>query len=149
VASRRVVDTVDSMADVNEFNRTLIDEFRANDGKVTGPFEGAPLLLLTTTGAKSGQTRINPVVYTRDGDRLVIIASKGGSPTSPDWYHNLVANPTVTVEVPGDTFEAKASVAQGEERERLFAAQAAAMPNFSDYQQKTTRQLPVVILERV
>jgi deazaflavin-dependent oxidoreductase (nitroreductase family) len=149
VASKEAVDTVDSMADVNDFNRTLIDEFRANNGKVIGPFAGAPLLLLTTTGAKSGQTRTNPVVYTRDGDRLVIIASKGGAPTSPDWYHNLVANPVVTVEVPDDKFEAKASVAQGEERERLFAAQAEAMPNFSEYQQKTTRQLPVVILERL
>jgi deazaflavin-dependent oxidoreductase (nitroreductase family) len=148
VATQAAVDTVHSMADVNEFNRTLIDEFRTNNGKVTGSFEGAPLMLLTTTGAKSGQTRTNPVVYTRDGDRLVIIASKGGAPTSPDWYHNLVANPIVTVEVPGDKFEAKASVAHGEERDRLFAAQAAAMPRFSDYQQKTTRQLPVVILER-
>jgi deazaflavin-dependent oxidoreductase (nitroreductase family) len=137
------------MPDVNDFNRNLIDEFRSNDGKVTGPFEGRPLLLLTTKGAKSGQTRTNPVVFTRDGERFVIIASKGGAPVSPDWYHNLVANPTVTVEVPGDKFEAKASVAQGEERERLFAAQAAAMPNFSEYQQKTTRQLPVVILDRV
>jgi deazaflavin-dependent oxidoreductase (nitroreductase family) len=137
------------MADANEFNRNLIDEFRANKGKVTGPFEAAPLLLLTTTGAKSGQTRINPVVYTRDGDRLVIIASKGGAPTSPDWYHNLVANPTVTVELPDEKFDAKASVAQGEEHDRLFAVQAALMPAFDDYQQKTTRQLPVVILERV
>jgi deazaflavin-dependent oxidoreductase (nitroreductase family) len=143
------VDTVDSMADVNDFNRKLIDEFRSNDGSVTGPFEGTPLLLLTTTGAKSGQARTNPVVFTRDGDRLIIIASKGGAPISPDWYHNLVANPTVTVEVPGEKFEAKASAARGHERERLFAAQAAVMPQFSEYQKKTTRQLPVVILERV
>jgi len=134
---------------VNEFNRNLIDEFRANSGNVTGPFERAPLLLLTTTGAKSGVTRTNPVVYTRDGDRLVIIASKGGAPTSPDWYYNLVANPLVTVELPNETFEAKASVAQGDERGRLFAAQADVMPQFGEYQQKTTRQLPVVILERV
>ena len=145
---RRDVDTVDPVAEVNNFNRQLIDEFRANNGKVTGPFEGAPLLLLTTTGAKSGQTRTNPVVYTRDGDRLVIIASKGGAPTSPDWYHNLVANPAVTVELPDETFGAKASVARGEEHDRLFAAQAAVMPAFDDYQTKTTRQLPVVILER-
>jgi deazaflavin-dependent oxidoreductase (nitroreductase family) len=148
VPLRRVVDTVDPVAQVNEFNRKLIDEFRANKGKVTGPFEGAPLLLLTTTGAKSGQTRTNPVVYTRDGDRVVVIASKGGAPTSPDWYHNLVANPTVTVELPDERFDAKASVAEGDERGRLFAAQAAVMPAFGDYQQKTTRQLPVVILER-
>ena len=149
LANRDRVDTVARMADVNDFNRNLIDEFRANDGKVTGPFEGAPLLLLTTTGAKSGNTRTNPVVYTRDGDRLVIIASKGGSPTSPDWYHNLVANPLVTIEVPGEKFEAKASVARGDEHDRLFAAQAAVMPQFGEYQEKTTRQLPVVILERV
>jgi deazaflavin-dependent oxidoreductase (nitroreductase family) len=149
VRLRRAVDTVDSVAEVNEFNRNLIDEFRANKGKVTGPFEGAPLLLLTTTGAKSGRTRTNPVVYTRSGDRLVIIASKGGAPTSPDWYHNLVANPTVTVELPDERFDAKASTARGEEHDRLFAAQAALMPHFNEYQQKTTRQLPVVVLERI
>jgi deazaflavin-dependent oxidoreductase (nitroreductase family) len=136
------------MADVNDFNRNLIDEFRANGGKVTGPFEGAPLLLLTTTGAKSGKTRTNPVVYTKDGDRLVIIASKGGAPNSPDWYHNLVANPTVKIELPDETFEAKASVARGDERDRLFAAQAEMMPAFNDYEQKTSRRIPVVILER-
>ena len=149
MAFRPAVDTVGSMPDVNEFNRNLIEEFRANNGKVSGPFEKASLLLLTTTGAKSGRTRTNPVVYTRDGDRLVIIASKGGAPTSPDWYHNLVANPSVTVELPDGKFEAKASVAQGEERDRLFRAQAAVMPAFDEYQQKTARQLPVVILERV
>ena len=136
------------MADVNEFNRDVIEEFRANGGKVSGPFAGAPLLLLTTTGAKSGQTRTNPVVYTKDGDRLVIIASKGGAPKSPDWYHNLVANPTVTIELPGEKFEARASVAEGEERDRLYAAQAEVMPTFNDYQQKTSRRIPVVLLER-
>ncbi len=136
------------MADVNDFNRDVIEEFRANGGKVSGPFAGAPLLLLTTTGAKSGQTRTNPVVYTKDGDRLVIIASKGGAPKSPDWYHNLVANPTVTIELPGEKFEANASVAEGEERDRLYAAQAEVMPNFNDYQQKTSRRIPVVLLER-
>jgi deazaflavin-dependent oxidoreductase (nitroreductase family) len=136
------------MADVNDFNRNLIAEFRANGGKVTGPFEGAPLLLLTTTGAKSGKTRTNPVVYTKDGDRLVIIASKGGAPNSPDWYHNIVANPTVTIELPDETFEAKASVAEGDERDRLFAAQAEKMPAFKEYEQKTSRRIPVVILER-
>ena len=136
------------MADVNDFNRNLIEQFRANGGKVTGPFEGAPLLLLTTTGAKSGKTRTNPVVYTKDGDRLVIIASKGGAPNSPDWYHNIVANPTVRIELPDETFEAKASVAEGDERDRLFAAQAAMMPAFKEYEQKTSRRIPVVILER-
>ena len=134
---------------MNDFNRNLIDEFRQNGGKVTGMFENAPLLLLTTTGAKSGNKRTNPLVYTVDGDRLVVIASKGGAPTSPDWYHNVVANPTVTIELPDETFTARATVAEGEERDRLFAAQAAAMPAFSDYEQKTTRRLPVVILERI
>ena len=90
--------------DINDFNRQLIDEFRANNGKVGGPFERAPLVLLTTKGAKSGQPRTFPVVYTRDGDRIVVIASKGGAPNNPAWYHNLVANPEVTVELPGETF---------------------------------------------
>jgi deazaflavin-dependent oxidoreductase (nitroreductase family) len=136
------------MADVNDFNRNLIEEFRANGGKVTGPFEGAPLLLLTTRGAKSGKTRTNPVVYTKDGDRLVIIASKGGAPNSPDWYHNIVANPTVTIELPDETFEARASLASGDERDRLYAAQAEMMPAFKEYEHKTSRRIPVVILER-
>lgn len=133
----------------NDFNANLIAEFRANDGKVTGVFAGRPLLLLTTTGAKSGQPRVSPLVYTTDGDRLVIIASKGGAPTHPDWYHNVVANPTVTVELPGDTFQARATVAEGEERQRLYDAQAALMPAFAEYQEKTTRQIPVIILERI
>jgi deazaflavin-dependent oxidoreductase (nitroreductase family) len=136
-------------AELNDFNENLIREFRANDGKVTGVFERAPLLLLTTTGAKSGRPRTTPVVFTRDGDRLVMIASKGGAPTNPAWYYNLVANPTVTVELPEETFDAHATVATGAERERLFRAQAALMPNFSQYQQKTTRQIPVIVLERV
>lgn len=141
--------TVGAMADINEFNRHLIDEFRTNGGKVSGPFGNAPILLLTTTGAKSGKERINPLVFTRDGDRIVIIASKGGYPTSPDWFHNLVAHPDVRVELPGETFEAKATVVDGGERDRLFAAQAALMPNFTEYQEKTERRIPVVVLDRV
>jgi len=137
------------MSDVNDFNRKLIDEFRQNHGKVTGMFENAPLLLLNTKGAKSGKERTNPVAYTKDGDRLVIIASKGGAPNSPDWYHNVVANPEVTVELPDETFTARATVAEGEERDRLYATQAAAMPAFAEYEQKTTRRIPVVILERI
>jgi deazaflavin-dependent oxidoreductase (nitroreductase family) len=132
-----------------DFNKALIQEFRANGGTVGGPFSGAPLLLLTTTGAKSGREHTTPLVYTTDGDRLVIIASKGGAPTHPAWYHNVVANPTVTIEVPGDRFEARANAAAGDERDRLFKAQAALMPNFNEYQEKTTRQIPVVVLERV
>jgi deazaflavin-dependent oxidoreductase (nitroreductase family) len=127
----------------------LIEEFRANDGKVTGVFAGRPLLLLTTTGAKSGQPRVSPLVYTTDGDRIVIIASKGGAPTNPDWYHNVLANPVVTVELPGETFQARATVIEGAERTRLYDAQAALMPGFAEYQQKTTRQIPVIVLERI
>jgi deazaflavin-dependent oxidoreductase (nitroreductase family) len=105
--------------------------------------------LITTTGAKSGTKRTTPIVYTTDGDNVVIIASKGGAPSHPDWFHNLVANPDVTVELPNETFEARARVAQGEERERLWRAQADRMPNFDEYQKNTTRQIPVVVLERV
>jgi deazaflavin-dependent oxidoreductase (nitroreductase family) len=132
----------------NDFNRNLIAEFRANGGKVTGQFANSPLLILTTTGAKSGRPREIPLVYTTDGDRIVVIASKGGAPTNPAWYHNLVANPTVTVELPGETFQARVIVAEGQERQRLFEAQSALMPGFADYQRNTTRQLPVVVLER-
>jgi deazaflavin-dependent oxidoreductase (nitroreductase family) len=133
---------------VSDFNQNIIAEFRANAGKVGGPFAGRPMLLLTTTGAKSGQPRTSPLVYTTDGDRLVVIASKGGAPTNPAWYHNLLANPEVTLEVGTERFPARATVATGQERERLFAAQAALMPGFADYQRKTTRQLPVITFER-
>ena len=134
---------------MNDFNRNLIDEFRANDGKVTGIFGGAPLLLLTTTGAKSGRKHTSPLVYLTDGDRVVVFGSKGGAPSHPAWYHNLVANPGVTVELPGETFEAKALVTDGAERERLFSAQKQAMPAFAEYEQKTDRQIPAIVLERV
>ena len=137
------------MSSYQEFNRNLIAEFRANDGVVTGRFAGRPLLILTTTGAKSGLPREIPLVYSKDGDRLVVIASKGGAPTNPDWYHNLVANPTVTVELPGDTFQATATVAEGAERDRLFAQQAAEMPFFAEYQRNAERRIPVVVLARI
>ena len=136
------------MSDVNSFNKNLIEEFRANGGKVTGVFEQAPLLLLTSKGAKSGREHTTPVVYTRDGDNFVVLASKGGSPTNPAWYHNLVANPEATVELPGETFTVKATVAEGAERDRLFDQQAALMPNFAEYQKNTTRRIPVIVLER-
>ena len=133
----------------NNFNQDLIDQFRANQGTIPeGQFKGRALLLLTTTGARSGKRYTAPLAFTRDGDDYVVIASKGGAPTNPDWYHNLVANPRVTVEVGPEAFEATARVAQGDERERLFAAQAALMPGFAEYQVKTTRQLPVIVLER-
>jgi deazaflavin-dependent oxidoreductase (nitroreductase family) len=138
-----------TMDNINDFNKNLIAEFRANGGKVGGPFENTSLLLLTTTGAKSGQPRIAPLAYSTDGDRLIIIASKGGAPTNPDWYHNLVANPTVTVEVGNRQYQARATVAEGQERERLFMQVSEQMPGFAEYQQKTTRQLPVVILEEI
>jgi len=135
--------------DFNAFNRSLIAEFRDNDGAVSGPFAGAPLLLLTTTGAKTGAERTTPLVHTRDGDRIVVIASKGGAPSHPDWYRNVTANPEVTVELPGERFRAKARVAEGNERDRLFRAQAELMPNFDEYATKTDRVIPVVVLERV
>ena len=135
--------------DYNAFNRSVIAEFRERDGAVSGPFAGAPLLLLTTTGAKTGTERTTPLVHTRDGDSIVIIASKGGAPRHPDWYHNLSANPQVTVELPGETFRAQARAADGEERDRLYRAQADLMPNFGEYAAKTDRLIPVVVLERV
>lgn len=134
--------------DFAAFNNALIDEFRANGGKVTGMFGGAPLVLVTTTGAKSGKRRTSPVVYTTDGDSVVVIASKGGAPTSPDWFHNIVKNPTVKVELPGETFTATATIETGAERERLFRAQAEAMPNFAEYEKATDRLIPVVTLSR-
>jgi deazaflavin-dependent oxidoreductase (nitroreductase family) len=135
------------MAEMSDFNRKVIEEFRASDGKVGGPFEGAPVLLLTSTGAKSGEPRTTPVVYQPDGDRMVIFASKAGAPENPAWYHNLRANPTATVEVGSDTVEVQAVVTEGEERERLFSKQKELMPQFSDYEQKTSREIPVVALQ--
>ena len=136
------------MTDFNEFNRGVVDEFRANEGKVTGMFAGAPMILVTHRGAKSGKEYTSPLVYTRDGDAHVIIASKGGAPDDPQWFRNMVANPDVTVEVGAEKFAARARVAEGAERDRLFRAQADAMPNFDEYATKTTRTIPVVVLER-
>jgi deazaflavin-dependent oxidoreductase (nitroreductase family) len=137
------------MSDQNEFNRKVIEEFRANGGKVGGYFENAPMVLITHKGAKSGKEYTSPLVYSLDGDSVVIIASKAGAPDDPQWFRNLVANPEVTVEVGTETFAARARVADGEERDRLYAAQAALMPNFDEYAAKTTRRIPVVVLERV
>jgi deazaflavin-dependent oxidoreductase (nitroreductase family) len=136
------------MPDVNDHNRAIIDEFRANDGKLGGNFEGAPVLLLHSTGAKSGKPRVNPMMYLRDGERLVVFASKAGAPTNPDWYHNLVANPDATVEVGAETFAVHATVLIGAERDRLFAKQAQLYPGFKDYEARTTRTIPVVALTR-
>jgi deazaflavin-dependent oxidoreductase (nitroreductase family) len=137
------------MSDPNEWNKAIIAEFRANGGKVGGRFEGFPLLLLQTKGAKSGQTRVNPLAYGTDGDRLVIIASKGGAPTHPDWYYNLVANPIVTVEVGSEQFQARATVAVEQERIRLFNQMAEGMPFFAEYQRNNPRTIPVVVLTRI
>ena len=136
------------MANRNDWNRQTIEEFRANKGKVGGMWEGKPLLLLTTTGAKSGQRHTTPTMYLADGDRLLVFASKGGAPTNPAWYHNLLAHPEVTVEVGSETYEATATVLSGEERDRLYARQAERFPQFAEYQTKTSRKIPVIALER-
>jgi deazaflavin-dependent oxidoreductase (nitroreductase family) len=131
---------------MNDFNAQIIEEFRANEGRVGGPFEGGTLLLLHHVGARTGTRRVNPLMYRRDGDRYVVFASKAGAPTSPDWYHNLKAHPDVSIEVGSDTLDALASEAAGEERERLFRAQATDVPTFAEYEQKTDRVIPVMIL---
>lgn len=136
------------MSDREDRNAKVIAEFRANHGKVGGPFQGAPMVLLTHTGAKSGTVRTTPLMYLPDGDRVAIFASKGGAPADPDWYRNVAANPAVTVEVGDETYEARATVATGEERDDLFTRQAAAHPQFAEYQRNTERLIPVVILER-
>jgi len=135
-------------ADFNAFNRGVIAEFRANAGKVGGPFEGAPMALITHTGAKSGKEYTTPLVHSLDGDDVVIIASKAGAPYDPQWFRNLVANPSVTVELGTETYAGVAHVAEGAERDRLYAAQAALMPNFDEYAAKTTRVIPVVVIRR-
>ncbi|HEY6406074.1 MAG TPA: nitroreductase family deazaflavin-dependent oxidoreductase [Ktedonobacteraceae bacterium] len=132
---------------MSDWNNQIIEEFRANEGKV-GPFKGAPLLLLTTTGARSGQHRTAPVMYLHDGNRLIIFASKAGAPTNPDWYHNLVAHPQATVEVGTETFDVTAIVTTGDERDHLYARQAKLYPGFAEYQTKTTRKIPVIALQR-
>ena len=137
------------MSTQNDRNSLIIQEFRANGGKVGGPFAGRSLLLLHTVGAKSGQPRINPVACIQDGDRLVVIASKGGAPSNPDWYYNLLANPLVSVETGSEEFQARASVAAEPERTRLYAKMVAMMPGFADYERNTRRVIPVVILTRV
>jgi deazaflavin-dependent oxidoreductase (nitroreductase family) len=137
------------MNERHEFNKKIVEEFRANGGKVGGMFANAPMILITMKGAKSGQERITPLVYSKDGNRYVIIASMAGAPNNPDWYHNLKANPMVTVEIGAEKFKAKASLTSGDERERLFNQQAALLPVFNDYRKKTTRQIPVFVLERV
>ena len=136
------------MAEATDWNAKIIEEFRTHDGKVGGNFEGAPLLLLHTIGAKSGQERVHPMMYLPVGDRFAVFASKAGAPDNPAWFHNLVANPEVTVEMGTETFQARATVAEGAERDRLFRQQAELYPGFAEYESKTDRVIPVVLLER-
>jgi deazaflavin-dependent oxidoreductase (nitroreductase family) len=133
---------------MNDFNRAIIDEFRANEGRVGGPFEGAPILLLHTTGARSGEQRVNPVAYLPVGDEMAIFASKAGAPVNPGWYHNLLADPRATVEVGVETFPVTARVTEGAEREAIWTRQKEAMPGFAGYEAKTSRTIPVVLLRR-
>jgi deazaflavin-dependent oxidoreductase (nitroreductase family) len=129
-----------------EFNTRIIEEFRANEGRVGGMFEGVPLLLLHHTGAKSGERRINPLAYQSDAGRYVVFASKGGAPSNPAWYHNLLAHPNATIEVGTDTVDVLASEARGEERDRLYRTQAERVPQFGEYEAKTSRVIPVILL---
>jgi deazaflavin-dependent oxidoreductase (nitroreductase family) len=133
---------------MSDFNQQIIEEFRSHRGQVGGQFEGAPLLLLHTTGARSGAERVNPMMYQPVGDDLAVFASKAGAPTNPDWYHNLVANRRASVEVGDDRYEVESRVTQGQERTRIWEAQKAAYPGFADYESQTTRTIPVVILSR-
>jgi deazaflavin-dependent oxidoreductase (nitroreductase family) len=137
------------MPDRRDWNGKIIEEFRANQGKVGGVFAQTPLLLLHHTGGKTGKVRVNPLAYRVDGDRLVVFASKGGAPTNPDWYYNLRANPRASVEVGTETRDVRARVAEGEERERLWSRQVEVAPAFGDYQRKTRRRIPVIVLEPV
>ena len=137
------------MIDQNTYNRQLIEEFRADRDKGGGAMKGRPLLLLTTTGAKSGQLRTKPMMFIPDSDRLLVIASNAGAATHPDWYRNLVAHPEVTVEVGNETFKAIATVTEGLERQRLWSRVVELYPFFADHQAKTSRQIPVIVLRRL
>jgi deazaflavin-dependent oxidoreductase (nitroreductase family) len=133
---------------MNDYNRKIIEDFRAARDRGETSLDDRPMVLLTTTGAKSGKLHTTPLRFFRDGDRIYVLASKGGAPSDPDWYRNLVANPEVTVESGTETFKAQAVVATGSERDRLWAHAVATEPAFGEYQAKITRQIPVIILER-
>jgi deazaflavin-dependent oxidoreductase (nitroreductase family) len=136
--------------DPEAFTRAIVADMRANHGEVTsGPLAGRPLLLLTTVGAKSGLPRQAILTYTKDGDRLVVAGSKSGAPTNPDWYHNLIANPTVEVEAGGEAFKARATVQEGSEHDRLWENHVAARPEFAEYPEKSGRVIPMITLERI
>ena len=133
-----------------DFNINLIKDLRAHGGKASsGPFKGGDVLILTTKGARTGETRENPLAFSRDNGHYVVLGSRGGGPKNPAWYHNLVANPVVTVEVLGEKFDATAKVTDGEEYERLFQQHARRMPAFNEYRQRTSRKIPVIVLERI
>ena len=136
------------MSEMDDWNRKIIDEFRANAGAVGGPFEGRSMLLLHHTGRKSGTVRVAPLVYRREGDAYVVFGSKGGAPEHPDWYRNLVANPQAEIEVGTETIPVDVRVAEGDERTAIWERQKAEIPTFADYEQKTQgREIPVVLLE--
>lgn len=136
------------MADVNDWNARIIEEFRANDGRVGGQFEGAPMLLLHSTGAKSGAERVHPMMYQAVAGGWAVFASKAGADTNPDWYHNLVAHPDCSIEVGSDTVDVHARVLEGDEREGVWTTQKHDYPGFAEYEQKTARQIPVLLLDR-
>jgi deazaflavin-dependent oxidoreductase (nitroreductase family) len=137
------------MAGPNNWNEKIIAEFRTNGGRVGGPFEGAPMVLVTSTGARTGKPHTTPLMYLPDRDRVVVFASKGGAPTNPQWFDNLVANPKARAEVGTESFQVNAVVAEGEERDRLFEEQKRRYPQFGEYEAKTARKIPVVILEKI
>jgi deazaflavin-dependent oxidoreductase (nitroreductase family) len=139
------------VSEVNDWNRKIIEEFRTNEGKVGGPFEGAPMILVHSKGRKSGKEYVNPLVYQDLGDgRIAVFGSRGGSPENPQWYYNILANPDLTVEVGTETFEVKAHEAVGDEREPIWEAQKKRMPGFAEYEAATkgVRDIPVIVLER-
>jgi deazaflavin-dependent oxidoreductase (nitroreductase family) len=133
---------------ITDFNTKIVAEFRANAGKVGGHFEGAPLLLMTTTGARSGKQTISPVMYVADGDRYLVVASNGGADRHPSWYHNLLANPDLTVEVGTETFTARAEQVESDERDTLYNRFVELAPQFAEYQKGTSRLIPVLALRR-
>ncbi len=137
------------MSELGDWNTRIIEEFRSNGGRVGGQFEGAPILLLTTTGAKTGERRVNPMMYLLDDGAVYVFASKAGAPTNPAGYHNLVANPEVTVEIGTEIHPARARVIEGGERDRIYARQAERYPGFAEYQERTDRVIPVVALEGI
>jgi deazaflavin-dependent oxidoreductase (nitroreductase family) len=133
---------------MSDWNDHIVSEFRANEGKVGGQFEGAPLLLLHSTGAKSGQERVNPMMYQSVGDGFAVFASKGGADTNPDWYHNLRAHPEARIEVGNESLDVTARILEPAERQPIWEEQKTRYPGFSDYETKTDRVIPVVMLER-